>query len=83
VAAVAAGADPVRVAETETDRSDLAEGLYIKWEQDGKVVERYKWVRRDFLNAILDSGSHWRDRPLIVNGLRDDVDIFAPNGQIG
>ena len=75
-AALAASADPDRVAQTETDRSDRAEGLYLKWERDGKVIERYKWVRRDFLNAILKSGSHWRDRPLIVNGLADDVDIF-------
>jgi hypothetical protein len=76
-AAEAAGADPETVAARETDTSDLAEGLYVKWEKDGRVVERYKWVRRDFIDAILDSGSHWRDRPLIKNSLRPYVDIFA------
>jgi hypothetical protein len=74
-AAIESGVDPER-ALRETDGSDLAEGLYLKWEQDGRVVERYKWVRPDFLNAILDSGSHWRDRPIIRNGLSSDVDLF-------
>ena len=74
-AAIDSGVDPGR-ALLETDRSSLAEGLYVKWEHDGRVVERYKWVRPVFLNAILDSGSHWRDRPIIRNGLKDDVDLF-------
>lgn len=77
-AAQAAGADPEFTLARETDNSDLSEGLYIKWEQDGRVCDRYKWVRPDFIQAIKDSGSHWRDRPLIKNGLRSDVDLFAP-----
>jgi hypothetical protein len=77
-AATAAGSDPETVTVRETDGSDKAEGLYLKWEEDGRVVGRYKWVRPDFINAILDSGSHWRDRPLILNGLRENVDLFAP-----
>ena len=43
----------------------------------GRVVGRYKWVRRDFLNAILDSGTHGKERPVIPNGLRDSVDLFG------
>jgi hypothetical protein len=77
-AAVAAGSDPEVVTTRETDGSDKSEGLYLKREEDGKVIGRYKWVRRDFINAILDSGSHWRDRPIIPNGLREDVDLFSP-----
>jgi len=56
------------VALRETDRSDNSEGLYIKWEEEGRVVGRYKWVQRDFLNAILDSGTHGKERPVIANG---------------
>ena len=77
-AAGAAGSNPEIVTTRETDGSDKSEGLYLKWEENGAVVGRYKWVRRDFINAILDSGSHWRDRPIIPNGLRDGVDLFAP-----
>jgi hypothetical protein len=76
-AAEAAGADPERVALRETDRSDLSEGLYVKHEEGGRVVARYKWVREDFLNSILDSGSHWRDRPLVQNGLAPGADLFT------
>lgn len=60
------------------DRSDLMEGLYIKVEQDGQVVERYKWVRSDFVQAILDSGQHHSTQPYIANQLATGVDIFAP-----
>ena len=64
-----AGCDPDFVLARETDNSDLSEGLYIKWEENGRVVERYKWVRPDFISAILNSGTHWRERPLLQNGL--------------
>jgi hypothetical protein len=77
VMAASVGADPEFVLRRETDDSDLSEGLYIKWEEDGTVKERYKWVRRDFLNAILDSGTHWKERPLIRNGLHTDADLYA------
>ncbi len=77
-AASAAGVVNVEnVVAKETDGSDLMEGLYVKWEEEGRVRDRYKWVRRDFIAAILDSGSHWRDRPLIKNGLRGGADLFA------
>lgn len=61
----------------QTDSADLAEGLYIKVEEDGRVVERYKFVRAEFLQAVVDSGSHWMDRPILPNRLRADIDIFA------
>jgi len=70
------GIDPSRAAQ-ETDSSDDMEGLYIKVEEDGRVVERYKWVRATFLNSILDSGTHWLARPIVPNQLRDVVDLFG------
>jgi hypothetical protein len=44
------GIDPEQ-ALRETDPSDLAEGLYLKVEEEGRVVERYKFVRASFLNT--------------------------------
>jgi hypothetical protein len=61
----------------ETDSSSLAEGLYIKWEEDGEVKGRYKFVRSSFLTAILDSGSHWQSRPILPNLLREGSEIFG------
>jgi len=62
----------------QADKSDLVEGLYIKVEEDGVVKERYKWVRPDFVQAILDSEKHHAEQPFIPNQLRKGVDIFAP-----
>ena len=74
--AIEPGLDRERVAR-ETDSSDLAEGLYIKVEEGGCVVERYKWVRASFLASVNDSGSHWLSRAIIPNGLAPGVDLFA------
>jgi hypothetical protein len=74
-AALAAGVDPAR-ARTETEASDLAEGLYLKHEDEHHVIGRYKFVRADFLQAILESGSHWAERPIVQNQLAPGVDIF-------
>ena len=46
----------------QTDQSDLAEGLYIKHEDDRHVIDRYKYVRYQFVETIVNSGSHIRDR---------------------
>jgi hypothetical protein len=75
-AARAKGLDESRVWE-ETDRSDLMEGLYIKVEEVGRVVERYKYVRASFLTSVLDSGTHWLRRPLLPNRLRDGALLFG------
>lgn len=61
----------------ETNPSYLMEGLYIKWEEDGIVKGRYKFVRPDFLNSILDSETHWLDRPIVPNQLAEGVDLFS------
>lgn len=46
----------------ECDRSCLAEGLYIKHEDERQVLGRYKYVRRDFVEDIINSGTHLIDR---------------------
>ena len=63
---------------TQADKSDLAEGLYIKVEEDGVVAARYKWVRSDFVQAILDSNMHHSQQPYVPNQLAPGVDIYAP-----
>jgi RNA ligase len=75
-AAGAAAIDPDR-ARRETDPSDLAEGLYIKVEEDGRVVERYKWIRASFLTAVADSSTHWLARPILPNQLAPGADILT------
>jgi hypothetical protein len=60
------------------DKSDLMEGLYIKVEENGFVTERYKYVRHDFVQAILDSDEHHSQQPYIPNQLAPGADIFAP-----
>jgi hypothetical protein len=69
--------DPDR-AQRETDSSRLMEGLYIKVEDDECVLERFKFVRGSFLQAVDDSGNHWLNRPIIPNQLRMGADIFTP-----
>jgi RNA ligase len=51
----------------ETDNTGLMEGLYIKHEDDLQVIGRYKYVRHEFLENILNSGSHLIDRLPIYN----------------
>ncbi|GAA5195472.1 RNA ligase family protein [Rugosimonospora acidiphila] len=75
-AAGASGADPDRVV-AETDRSDDMEGLYLKLEEDGRVVGRYKWVRSGFLTTVLDSGSHWLDRTIVPNQLAEPAVMYG------
>lgn len=63
---------------SQADASDKPEGLYIKIEEDDRVVERYKWVRSDFVQTILESKIHHSKQPFVPNGLAPGVDIFAP-----
>lgn len=76
-AAKRAGVDPER-ALSEADPSDLIEGLYLKVEEGGRTVGRFKWVRSGFAQAIEESGTHWAERPMVLNGLAPGVDLFAP-----
>ncbi|ONI79773.1 DNA ligase [Actinosynnema sp. ALI-1.44] len=61
----------------ETDTHEHMEGLYIKAEEHGTVTERYKWVRPTFLTAVLDSGTHWMNRPILPNQLRDPAVMYG------
>jgi hypothetical protein len=74
--AVREGLDAERI-RMETDPADAMEGLYIKVEEEGRVVERYKFIRSSFLISVLDSGTHWLKRPIVPNQLRDGTDIFG------
>jgi hypothetical protein len=60
----------------ETDSSTLMEGLYIKHEADGTVQARYKYVRPGFLQTVIESQSHWLDRPIVPNQLRPGAQLF-------
>jgi len=77
--AEAAGASGANLAQVlaETDGSDQMEGLYLKVEEHGQVVGRFKWVRASFLTAVLDSGSHWHDRPIVPNQLARPEVLYA------
>lgn len=56
------------------------EGLYLKIEQKGEVVGRYKMVRDEFIQKIIDDDTHWKEKPIEVQGLADGIDIFAIKG---
>ncbi len=65
------------VGRSRVSSTELMEGLYLKREKGTCVTERYKYIRPGFLQAVADSGSHWADRPIEPNRLRDGVDLFA------
>ena len=62
------GLDPREVADT-TDESQLAEGLYIKIEEDGVVKERMKFVRAGYVQTA-GIEERWHTRPIIPNKLK-------------
>ncbi len=70
------GVDSERAAR-QTDLSGIMEGIYIKVEESDYVIDRLKFVRASFLNAILDSESHWASRPIVANALAEGVDLFS------
>ena len=70
------GLNPV-LAIQQTNQSSLMEGLYIKVETPELTIDRYKYVRADFLTTILQSESHWLNRPIIPNQLQIGVDLFG------
>lgn len=63
----------------ETDAANLMEGLYLKVEENGEVVNRLKFVRASFTQTVDASQSHWLDRPIVPNRLcRPMDDLFLP-----
>lgn len=68
------GLDPVE-ALLETPPEGLAEGLYVKVEEDGTVRERMKYVRHSFTQQKV-SDAAWHSRPIIPNRLKEGVSIY-------
>lgn len=64
------------IGRSRCSSTELMEGLYIKWEADGHVLGRYKYVRQEFLQTVADSMTHWMDRPIEPNRLRPGLDLF-------
>lgn len=72
------GLDPERVLR-ETDPSPAMEGLYIKIEEGGQVVDRMKFVRAGFYQCVEAAEEHWQNKPIIPNGLAIPLEeIYAP-----
>jgi ATP-dependent RNA circularization protein (DNA/RNA ligase family) len=68
------------ITRKQTDSSVLMEGLYLKFESEDEVIDRFKYVRSSFLNTISDSETHWINRPIIPNKLKKGVDLFSVGG---
>lgn len=62
----------------QCDHSNLMEGLYLKLETAEQTIGRYKWVRADFVQSILDAKQHHSAQPFIPNQLATGVDLYAP-----
>lgn len=62
------------------DSDGTMEGLYIKIEENGVVVDRLKYVRASFSQQqMIESATPWIDRPIIPNGLAGSLeDLFLP-----
>ena len=69
------GLDPERSCK-DTELSGMMEGLYIKVEKDGQVVDRMKYVRAAFLQCVDFSETHWIDKPIIPNQLAVPIDTL-------
>ncbi len=58
------------------------EGLYLKVEEGGVTSERYKLVRPDFVQTIIDENEagedHWSHKQMVIQGLAPGVDITKP-----
>jgi hypothetical protein len=59
------------------NKERIMEGLYIKWEEDGVVKGRYKFVRPIFVQTILDYGKHWLKRQSVPNFLSPSANMFS------
>lgn len=62
----------------QCDKSALMEGLYVKLEGENETTGRLKWVRQDFVQAILDADQHHATQPFIPNLLAQGADIYSP-----
>lgn len=53
----------------ETDLSGMMEGLYIKVEENGAVVDRMKYVRSAFFQCVDFTETNWINKPIVPNRL--------------
>ncbi|MCM1110226.1 MAG: RNA ligase family protein [Clostridium sp.] len=67
------GLDADRIVR-ETDSSRMMEGIYIKVEENGEVVDRMKFVRNSFLQTEATPQGNWLDRPIIPNLITRTLD---------
>ncbi len=62
----------------ETDAARTMEGIYIKVEENGEVVDRMKYVRASFLQTVETPQTQWLDRPIVPNRITQSLqDLFA------
>ena len=66
------GLDADRVC-CETDSSWTMEGIYIKIEENGEVIDRMKYVRASFLQTVEESQTNWLDRPIVPNRITKKI----------
>ena len=52
--------------------SPSKEGLYIKVETENFVLGRYKFIRKEFIDAILASGKHWSENQFTRNEIKEN-----------
>ena len=58
---------------SETDRTNLMEGLYIKVENDDIVLDRMKYVSHRYIQVKIDEDSSWFNKEIIPNKLDKDI----------
>ncbi|MGM9804473.1 MAG: RNA ligase family protein [Muribaculaceae bacterium] len=63
----------------ETDSSRTMEGIYIKVEENGEVVDRMKYVRASFLQTVEQPQSAWLDRPIVPNRITSSINQLYQN----
>jgi len=57
-------------------QDDLAEGLYLRTENETQVTGRAKFVRPEFVDKIKQS-THWQQQVMVPNELANGVDIWS------
>lgn len=53
----------------------LSEGLYIKIEDEDRVLGRVKYVRSGFRQTLTET-DHWASKPILPNQLKEGVELF-------
>lgn len=61
----------------ETDLSGTMEGLYVKEENEDIVLNRFKYVRGGFIQAVFEAEGHWQSKPIIPNRLQNEEVMYG------